>query len=165
MKQEIMPAFEGKEGKKRKKYPDFKLTSSGLQVREIDPGRKDGVAADTGDTVLMTWEGFTINYFGRPFETRKLQEVSNVTQEPLRFRVGDGSVIPAIDEGVRGLKENGIRQLIVPVELGYDAEKKLLPRPSTFSGQRALDFVMDNKGGLMDKTLLININLKKVYKE
>lgn len=165
MKQETMPAFEGKEGKKRTKFSDFKLTDSGLQVREVDPGRTEGVQAGPGDTVVLTWEGFTINYFGRPFESRKLQEVSNITPDPLRFRVGDGTVIPGIDEGVRGLKENGIRQLIVPVELGYDAQKKLLPRPCTFSGQRALDFVLDNKGGIMDKTLLINISLKRVYKE
>jgi len=82
--------------------------------------------------------------------------------EPLRFKVGDGTVIPAIDEAVRTMHQEGLRQLIVPVELGYDAEKKLLPRPSTFSGQRALDFVMDNQG-LIDKTLLINVRLKKVY--
>ncbi|CAK0795769.1 unnamed protein product [Prorocentrum cordatum] len=89
--------------------------------------------------------------------------MSKVQVEPLRFKVGDGTVIPAIDEAVRGMREGGVRQLIVPVELGYDQEKKLQPRPSTFSGQRALDFVIDNKGGLIDKTLLINLDLKKVY--
>eukprot|EP00414_Alexandrium_minutum_P008579 CAMPEP_0113832092 /NCGR_PEP_ID=MMETSP0328-20130328/7195_1 /TAXON_ID=39455 /ORGANISM="Alexandrium minutum" /LENGTH=64 /DNA_ID=CAMNT_0000800283 /DNA_START=1 /DNA_END=195 /DNA_ORIENTATION=+ /assembly_acc=CAM_ASM_000350 len=63
------------------------------------------------------------------------------------------------------MKEGGVRQMIVPVELGYDKAKTLLPRPSTFSGQRALDFVLDSNGGLMDKTLLINIALKRIYKQ
>ena len=34
-------------------------------------------------------------------------------------------------------------------------------RPTTFSGQRALNFVLDNQN-LIDKTLLINIRLVKV---
>jgi len=37
----------------------------------------------------------------------------------------------------------------------------LICRPSTFSGQRALNFVLDNKN-LIDKTLLINIRLIRV---
>merc|ERR1712037_172961 len=123
---------------------------------DVAPGRSGMPQASTGDTVVLSWEGYTINYFGRPFETRKLQEIGQVQVEPLRFKVGDGTVIPAIDEAVRGMSEGGVRQLIVPLELGYDDDKKLQPRPSTFSGQRALDFVLDNKGGLMDKTLLIN---------
>ena len=35
------------------------------------------------------------------------------------------------------------------------------PKPSTFSGERALDFVLKNNG-LVDKTLLFNIELKRV---
>jgi len=35
------------------------------------------------------------------------------------------------------------------------------PRPSTFSGQRALDFVLENKE-LIDKTLLFNVKLIRV---
>merc|ERR1712130_148099 len=101
--------------------------------------------------------------FGRPIETRQLNEVSGVTVDPLRFKVGDGTVIKGLDEGVRGMHEEGVRQLIIPVELGYDAEKKLRPRPASVSGQRALDFVLDNQGGMMDKTLLINLKIKKIY--
>ena len=37
-------------------------------------------------------------------------------------------------------------------------------RPSTFSGQRALNFVLDNQN-LIDKTLLINIRLIRVDKD
>jgi len=150
------------EGKRRRKFPDFELTKSGLQVKDVDPGR-GSLFPSHGDTVVLSWEGYTVNYKGLPFETRKLQERAKVEAEPLRFKVGDGSVIPGIDEAVRSMREGGIRQVIVPVELGYDAEKSLGPRPSTFSGQRALDFVLDNTGGLMDKTLLFNMKLKHIY--
>lgn len=162
MKMEAMPRL-GSMSKRRTKFPDFTLTPSGLQVKNVSFGKEGAYEAKQGDTVVLQWEGYTINYFGRPFETRTLNEQAKLQVEPLRFKVGDGTVIPAIDEAVRGMREGSIRQLVVPVELGYDAEKKLLPRPASFSGQRALDFVLDNKGGMMDKTLLINISMKRVY--
>jgi len=36
--------------------------------------------------------------------------------------------------------------------------------PTTFSGQRALNFVLENKN-LIDKTLLVNVRLVRVDKE
>jgi len=153
-----------KDAKRRTRYPDYKLTPSGLQLKDVQLGRATAPELREGDTAVIAWEGYTINYFGHPYETRKLQDACGVQQEPLRFKVGDASVIPGIDEAVRGMREDGIRQLIVPIELGYDPEKHLQPRPSTAMGQRALDFVLDNAGGLMDKTLLINIRLKKAYR-
>ena len=56
-------------------------------------------------------------------------------------------------------------QVIVPAELGYpkgDVDHDFVgPKPDTFSGQRALNFVLDNQN-LIDKTLLINIKLARV---
>lgn len=80
-----------------------------------------------------------------------------------RFKLGNSEVIPAFDEAVATMKVGGIRRLIVPPELGYpnnDYNQKG-PRPTTFSGQRALDFVLRNQG-LIDKTLLFDIELIKV---
>ncbi|CAK9010005.1 Peptidyl-prolyl cis-trans isomerase FKBP19, partial [Durusdinium trenchii] len=152
-------------GKKRTRVPGFTALPSGLQVKDVNPGRNETSAAKLGDFVVFTWEGYTINYFGRPFETQTLQKMSGVEPNPVRFQVGDGTIIKGIDEGVRGMREGGVRQLYIPVELSYDEEKKLGPRPTTAGGNRALDFVMDNKGGLMDKTLLINVAVKRVYQK
>ncbi|XP_042059742.1 peptidyl-prolyl cis-trans isomerase FKBP19, chloroplastic-like [Salvia splendens] len=72
-------------------------------------------------------------------------------------------VIPAFEEAVSGMALGGIRRIVVPPELGYpenDFNKKG-PRPTTFSGQRALDFVLRNQG-LIDKTLLFDIELLKI---
>jgi hypothetical protein len=59
----------------------------------------------------------------------------------------------------------GIRQLIIPPELGYPStdpdHNRIGPKPTTFSGQRALNFVLQNQG-LIDKTLLINVELVRV---
>jgi hypothetical protein len=67
---------------------------------------------------------------------------------------------------VQTMKEGGVLQVIVPAELGYpvkgDPEHDVVgPKPSTFSGLRALNFVLDNQN-LIDKTLLINIRLIKI---
>ncbi|RZC24093.1 Peptidyl-prolyl cis-trans isomerase FKBP19, chloroplastic [Glycine soja] len=69
-------------------------------------------------------------------------------------------VIPAFEEVVSGLALGGIRRIIVPPELGYPENdfNKSDPRPTTFSGQRALDFVLRNQD-LIDKTLLFDIEL------
>lgn len=152
-------------GKKRTRVPGFTALPSGLQVKDVNPGRNGTSEAKEGDFVVFTWEGYTINYFGRPFETQTLQKMAGVDPNPVRCQIGDGTVIKGIDEGLRGMREGGIRQVYIPVELSYDEEKRLGPRPTTAGGNRALDFVMDNKGGLMDKTLLINVAVKRVYQK
>lgn len=80
-----------------------------------------------------------------------------------RFQVGDPEVLPAFNEAVAGMKVGSIRRIIVPPELGYPDNdlSKGKPSPSTFSGRRALDFVLRNQG-MIDKTLLFDIELVKV---
>ena len=53
----------------------------------------------------------------------------------------------------------------MPAELGYpqDGFKTVGPKPSTFSGKQALNFVLQNKE-LIDKTLLFNVKLIRVDK-
>lgn len=85
-----------------------------------------------------------------------------------RFTVGSNNAISAIDEVVKYLPEGSIAQVIVPAELGYpvtgDAEHDVVgPKPNTFSGLRALNFVLENQS-LVDKTLLINVKVVKVDK-
>ena len=38
---------------------------------------------------------------------------------PITFRVGDGTMIAAVDAAVRGMRAGGTRQLVVPPRLGY----------------------------------------------
>jgi FKBP-type peptidyl-prolyl cis-trans isomerase len=42
-------------------------------------------------------------------------------ERPMRFRIGDQSVIPAFDAAVREMRAGGVRQLVVPPRLGYGA--------------------------------------------
>jgi hypothetical protein len=66
------------------------------------------------------------------------------------------------------MKPGGVRQVIVPYgPLSYpfdDLEhKKVGPKPTTFSGQRALNFVLENPR--VDRTLLFNVKLVRVDKK
>jgi len=73
-------------------------------------------------------------------------------------------VIRGVDEAVRGMSAGGVRRIIVPEELGYPADgfKTVGPFPSTFSGQRALDFVLSSKSGMVDKTLMFDLKVISV---
>ncbi|KVH95725.1 Peptidyl-prolyl cis-trans isomerase, FKBP-type [Cynara cardunculus var. scolymus] len=129
-----MPALKGKDyGKSKMKYPDYAETSSGLQYKDLRRG--SGQTAKMGDTVVVDWDGYTIGYYGRIFEARN------------KTKGGSFEVYHTYE-------------IIVPPDLGYPENdyNKSGPKPTTFSGQRALDFVLKNQG-LIDKTLLFDIEL------
>ncbi|KAJ9549449.1 hypothetical protein OSB04_021992 [Centaurea solstitialis] len=157
-----MPALKGKDyGKTKMKYPDYAQTSSGLQYKDLRPG--SGQTAKMGDTVVVDWDGYTIGYYGRIFEARNKTKGGSFEGDDksfFRFRLGSHEVIPAFEEAVSGMALGGIRRIIVPPDIGYPDNdyNKSGPRPTTFSGQRALSFVLNNKG-LIDKTLLFDIEL------
>jgi hypothetical protein len=68
---------------------------------------------------------------------------------------------------MKTMKPGAIRQVLVPYgALGYPAEDashdRVGPKPSTFSGQRALNFVLENQR--VDRTLLFNVKLVRIDK-
>ncbi|XP_068326363.1 peptidyl-prolyl cis-trans isomerase FKBP19, chloroplastic-like isoform X2 [Pyrus communis] len=160
-----MPALRGKDyGKSKMSYPDYTETESGLQYKDLRVG--DGPKPKVGETVVVDWDGYTIGYYGRIFEARNKTKGGSFEGDDkafFKFRVGSQEVIPAFEEAITGMALGGIRRIIVPPELGYPDNdyNKSGPRPTTFSGQRALDFVLRNQG-LIDKTLLFDIELIKI---
>ncbi|KDP23254.1 hypothetical protein JCGZ_23087 [Jatropha curcas] len=160
-----MPAIRGKDyGKTRMRYPDYTETESGLQYKDLRVG--DGPKPKMGQTVVIDWDGYTIGYYGRIFEARNKTKGGSFEgndKDFFKFKLGSGQVIPAFEEAVSGMALGGVRRIVVPPELGYPENdfNKSGPRPTTFSGQRALDFVLRNQG-LIDKTLLFDIELLKI---
>eukprot|EP01031_Cornospumella_fuschlensis_P037759 gene37759-45873_t len=163
-----MPALQGLDyGKPRTTYPDFVQKPSGLQYKVVKEG--NGKSPKKGDRVVVDWEGYTIGYYGRPFQTRnkvKGGAFDATETDYFRWVVGSGAAVAALDEAVQYMKEGGVVQVVVPAELGYpvrgDPEHTLVgPKPTTFSGMRALNFVLDNQN-MIDKTLLINVRLVRV---
>jgi hypothetical protein len=51
-------------------YEDFIKTPEGWSYREVKPGSGKGEKAQLGDRVVFQWSGYTIGYFGRPFQAQ-----------------------------------------------------------------------------------------------
>ena len=81
-------------------------TSSGLYYRDIVVGAGEQVPATGTAAVTTTYELYLRN--------GELLQSGTVP-----FTVGTAAVIPGYDEGVRGMRVGGQRQLIIPPSLGY----------------------------------------------
>lgn len=170
-KYELMPAIEGRDyGKPRMRPADFVMLDSGVQYKDAKVGGDASVTPQRGDRVVFDWSGYTIGYYGRVFEAKNKTRGGAFAEERehTRYVFGEGRLIPALEEAMATMHPGGIRQVIVPPERGYPADDprhtRVGPRPSTFSGMRALNFVLENRG-LIDKTLLINVELVRVDKQ
>lgn len=112
-------------------------TASGLYYRDIVVGAGTEVLMVQGDSVGVRYRGWLRN--GVPFD-------SNTTAAlPLRFRTGNNAVIEGFDEGVRGMKVGGRRQLIIPPGLGYGSQgTAAIPSNSILVFDVTLQFLYDS---------------------
>lgn len=84
-------------------------SDTGLKYTDEECG--DGDEAVVGAVV-------SVHYVGR-LENGKKFDSSRDRGQPFQFSLGAGQVIPGWDEGVLGMKVGGVRELIIPPELGY----------------------------------------------
>jgi FKBP-type peptidyl-prolyl cis-trans isomerase len=84
-------------------------TPSGLKYIDIKEGT--GATPKSGQTVEVHYTGTLEN--GKKFDS------SRDRNQPFQFKLGAGQVIKGWDEGLSTMKEGGVRQLIIPPELGY----------------------------------------------
>jgi len=117
--------------------------------------------------VVYDWSGYTIGYFGRPFEAKGGPQ-GGAFDKDLDFRrtiLGSHEIVSGLECAFYSMKPGGVRQVVIPFgELSYPANDpehtRVGPKPSTFSGQRALNFVLDNPR--VDRTMLFNVKLVRV---
>lgn len=100
-------------------------TSSGLYYRDIAVGLGAEVPAASGTSVTVAYTGSLRN--GEEFDAG-----------PLTFTTGSGGVIDGFDEGVRGMRIGGRRQLIIPPGLAYGSQP-----PAGIPVNSILVFVVD----------------------
>ncbi|MGH2821107.1 MAG: FKBP-type peptidyl-prolyl cis-trans isomerase [Actinomycetota bacterium] len=84
-------------------------TPTGLRVEDLRCG--DGDAAAEGDEVSIRYEGTLES--GGVFDPAGREGAS------YRFVVGAGQVIAGWDEGLEGMREGGVRRLVVPPGLAF----------------------------------------------
>ena len=112
----------------------FVLTACGSAANEkkdvvIDPATQvkelivtdltvgTGVAAATGDTLIVTYTGWLYNS-GKP-DNKGTQFDASQPGAGLSVVLGKGRVIPGWDQGLVGMKVGGTRRLTIPSDLGY----------------------------------------------
>ena len=101
----------------------FTKTKSGLMYKDKKVGT--GATAKSGEKVSVHYKGWLDN--GTVFDTSK-----QAGRGPFEFPLGAGNVIPGWDEGVQGMKVGGVRELIIPPDLGYGSmEMGTIPANST----------------------------------
>ncbi|MEH2038965.1 FKBP-type peptidyl-prolyl cis-trans isomerase [Nostoc sp.] len=86
-------------------------TPSGLKYVELKEGT--GATPKPGQTV-------EVHYVGTLEDGTKFDS-SRDRGQPFSFKIGAGQVIKGWDEGLSTMKVGGLRQLIIPSELGYGA--------------------------------------------
>ncbi|GKY92044.1 hypothetical protein MPSEU_000176000 [Mayamaea pseudoterrestris] len=154
-------------------YDDFIATPSGMSYRNVVVASNTDTAASAaqlGDRLVFDWSGYTIGYFGRPFQAKGGPQGGAFDKDLdyERIVLGSGKIVRGLEQALIGMRAGDVRQVIVPFgDLSYPQTKDpsheaVGPKPSTFSGQRALNFVLDNPR--LDRTLLFNVKVIRVDK-
>lgn len=87
---------------------------SGLKYKDKKVGQGQEVTNNTRATVH--YKGWLDD--GKVFDTSR-----QTGRGPFSFTVGNGEVIKGWDEGLKGMKVGGIRELTIPSNLGYGSDE------------------------------------------
>ena len=82
---------------------------SGVYYRDVKVG--EGAEVRPGQRVSVHYRGTLVD--GTEFDANRAGDT------PYTFRLGQGEVIRGWDEGVRGMRVGGERQLVIPASMGY----------------------------------------------
>jgi len=141
---------------------DYKaIGENGLKYKEIRPG--SGEAARLGDTVSIQFTGRCLNLNGKKFiSTQDAAALSTglAISEPFTFTIGQGSVIPGLEQAVVGMSKDQYRRVVVPQNLGYDVALTLGPTPANFEERRSLESIVKNPN--RDASLLFDVKLERI---
>jgi FKBP-type peptidyl-prolyl cis-trans isomerase len=90
----------------------YKKLESGLVYADVRPGQPSGETVRQGSTVNLQWVRRKSNgYF--------VDSSATHDSAPFIFTVGDGTALQGLDEAVRGMKEGGVRRILIPPSLAY----------------------------------------------
>ncbi len=83
----------------------------GLYIEDVREGT--GEVAEPGMLVLVHYTGWLSD--GTKFDS------SHDRDQPFSVVIGEGNVIPGWDEGIPGMREGGMRRLVIPYGMAYGA--------------------------------------------
>jgi FKBP-type peptidyl-prolyl cis-trans isomerase len=103
-----------------KNLPNTGVRSDKLQI--VDAREGLGVSAQNGDIVEIDYEAFVYNPNHKPQQEKAKGQKFDSTvdrHEPVKFTLGNGQVVPGLEQAVIGMKAGGRRYAVVPSHLGY----------------------------------------------
>jgi FKBP-type peptidyl-prolyl cis-trans isomerase FkpA len=106
--------------------PAVVIVPKELITSDITVGK--GATAGPGSTVTIHYTGWL--YAPKAPKLRGNKFDSSAGSAPFTFKIGAGTVIRGWDEGIKGMKVGGKRQLIVPASMGFGKDG-LGPVPTT----------------------------------
>lgn len=95
---------------------------------QVDLVFGQGASAETGKTLTVNYNGWL--YDSEAADKKGVQFASSVTSGLMVFVAGSGEVIQGWDQGVIGMREGGIRRLVIPPSLGYGASRYSIIPPN-----------------------------------
>ena len=104
-------ASDGDKASRLRKNVEASAAITTLQVTDTKVGT--GAEAVPGRTVKVHYTGTLLD--GLKFDS------SRDHGEPFEFTLGQHEVIDGWDEGIKGMRAGGIRQLVIPASMGYGA--------------------------------------------
>lgn len=76
----------------------------------------------------------------------------------LAFTIGSGEILPALEEGMMGMRRGGLRRIEVPTTMIYGAKKAgQLPIPTTKDGKRRFENLFKTDATLLFEVLVTRI--------
>ena len=85
------------------------------ELKVMDKVIGKGDMAVKGDTVGVYYTGWLYR------DGKRGKKFDSSVDKPFEFKLGGGEVIDGWDRGVEGMRVGGMRELIIPPELGYGA--------------------------------------------
>uniref|UniRef100_A0A7S1I7Y7 peptidylprolyl isomerase n=1 Tax=Eutreptiella gymnastica TaxID=73025 RepID=A0A7S1I7Y7_9EUGL len=134
----------------------YQRTASGLQILEARLGEGEKVV-QVGDRVELELTGRLAGKNGLYFFN------TNQTGEPVEYTVGDPNMIAGFTEGLLGMKEKGIRRLVVPEGLGYPDPLEFpgpIPDPVDYAFREEVKSVVNTNS--RDCTLVFDVKVVKI---
>jgi len=95
---------------------------------QIDLVFGEGASAETGKTLTINYNGWL--YDSDAPDRKGVQFASSVTSGLMVFVAGSGEVIQGWEQGVIGMREGGIRRLVIPPSLGYGPNRYSIIPPN-----------------------------------
>mmetsp|Transcript_46636 Transcript_46636/g.113638 ORF Transcript_46636/g.113638 Transcript_46636/m.113638 type:complete len:244 (+) Transcript_46636:1102-1833(+) len=137
----------------------FEELPSGVSYREYRAGKGDAVVQD-GSKIAVE-----LSIRCRSFATQKepggvkyFSTKDDTEFNELAWTIGDGQLLPGLEEGMKGMRKNALRRIEIPSTQVFLAKKAdQLPLPTTKDGKRIFDRLFKT-----DATILVEVLVTRI---